>query len=112
MIRSSSAGTDVASWPGGVGCSLRILVSVESREVPRNGLWPVTISYSTEPKLKMSDRASSGRPSACSGDMYATVPSTVPSSVLGGAVMVAASCEASAGSSSFARPKSRSLRRP
>ena len=35
----------------------------------RNARRPVTISYSTDPKLKMSERASTFFPSACSGDM-------------------------------------------
>ena len=65
---------------------------------------PHSISYSTAPKLKMSDRASSGLPCACSGDMYAAVPSTVPSMV----------CVTSADpvDRSFARPKSSSLADP
>ena len=39
---------------------------------------PVAISYSTTPKENRSVRASSSSPRACSGDMYATVPSVVP----------------------------------
>jgi len=43
----------------------------EGREfrVASNALRPVTISYSNDPKLKMSDRASTFLPAACSGDM-------------------------------------------
>src|SRR5262249_32930573 len=36
---------------------------------PSNGRRPATISYSTAPRLKMSVRASTCRPRACSGDM-------------------------------------------
>jgi hypothetical protein len=36
---------------------------------PVNGRWPVAISYRITPREKRSVRASTGRPSACSGDM-------------------------------------------
>jgi len=36
---------------------------------PTKGKHPATISYSTTPKLKMSVRASTAIPRACSGDM-------------------------------------------
>ena len=42
---------------------------VENAESPRKARRPVTISYSTDPKLKTSERPSTARPSACSGDM-------------------------------------------
>ena len=51
--------------------------------VPLKQRCPVTISYSTEPKAKMSDRASGSRPSSCSGDMYRNVPRRVPCLVSG-----------------------------
>ncbi len=38
-------------------------------ESPANARVPEIISYSTAPKLNMSDRSSSAFPSACSGDM-------------------------------------------
>ena len=38
-------------------------------EPPRKALLPVSISYITAPKEKMSERASTIFPSACSGDM-------------------------------------------
>ena len=59
---------------GGAGSSLRIFASTARFESPTKGLRPVTISYRTAPKLKMSERASTLRPSACSGDIYAAVP--------------------------------------
>jgi len=36
---------------------------------PRNGYWPVAISYSTVPNENKSVRASSCLPRACSGDI-------------------------------------------
>ena len=45
---------------------------------PRNGAVPVAISYITTPKEKRSVRASSGCARTCSGDMYASVPTTLP----------------------------------
>jgi hypothetical protein len=40
-----------------------------ARLLPSNARLPVTISYSTVPKAKMSVRASASLPSSCSGDM-------------------------------------------
>ena len=40
------------------------------RSCPRRRDCPVVISYSTAPRAKMSERASAGFPSTCSGDMY------------------------------------------
>ena len=57
----------------------------------------------------MSERLSSLRPSACSGDMYAGVPTVVPTSVTI-AVLVAAA--GSAASSSLAMPKSSTFTLP
>ena len=58
--RSGSAGT-------GSECSTD--ASVESLESPMKARLPVTISYNTAPNEKISDRASTVCPSACSGDM-------------------------------------------
>jgi hypothetical protein len=49
---------------------------------------------------KTSERASTGSPVACSGDMYAAVPTTIPSAVR---------VTSAFGSIDFARPKSSSL---
>ena len=46
-----------------------IAASVRAADSRRNGRVPVSISYNNEPKLKMSERASTVFPSACSGDM-------------------------------------------
>ena len=69
MIFSRSAGTPSATSLGGVGSLCRINVSVDSFDSPGNARCPVTISYSTTPNAKMSERVSSFLPSACSGDM-------------------------------------------
>ena len=45
---------------------------------PANGNVPVAISYSTVPKENRSVRESRSLPFACSGDIYATVPTAVP----------------------------------
>ncbi len=45
---------------------------------PSNGRRPARSSQSSTPSEKTSVRASTSRPRACSGDMYATVPSTAP----------------------------------
>lgn len=44
-------------------------MSVETFVSARNARRPLIISYNTDPNEKMSDRASTGFPSACSGDM-------------------------------------------
>ena len=46
-----------------------------------NGSFSVTIRYSIDPTEKMSDRLSTMPPSACSGDMYATLPLMTPAAV-------------------------------
>ncbi len=57
----------VAETGGGSSVSTAVTVSAAVRR--RNGLRPVSISYSTTPKEKMSLRASTGWPRVCSGDM-------------------------------------------
>ena len=63
-----------------IGCARPwMIVCNTSRSVaPANGRRPATISYRTTPKEKMSLRASRRLPVACSGDMYAMVPRTMP----------------------------------
>jgi hypothetical protein len=96
---SSAAG--VWSWGG----SSRITALTTCAEVcPANARVPDSISYKTAPKLKMSDRASRALPSACSGDMYAAVPTTAPS-----IVRVRSSASPSSAPMSLAIPKSSSL---
>ena len=65
---SSAEGTPAVCVRGRTS-SRRIAESVEIAESPPNARSPVTISCSMAPKAKMSDLASTGLPSACSGDM-------------------------------------------
>jgi hypothetical protein len=51
------------------GSSRKIAVMVSADVSCLNARLPVSISYSTAPKLKMLDRASVGSPRTCSGDM-------------------------------------------
>ena len=69
MMRSSSGGTVGLSRTGAGGALWRMASKVETVELRENAVCPVTISYSTAPKEKMSVRASSSSPRACSGDM-------------------------------------------
>src|ERR1017187_9629754 len=88
MISTTSGGTSGTSSAMGLTSSRRIAVSVVIAESPGNALVPVSISYITTPNEKMSLRASSFLPCACSGDMYATVPRIEPSTVSGAASSV------------------------
>ena len=63
--------------------------STSETSSPWNACRPLSISYRTQPKLKMSDRASTASPLTCSGDIYPTVPSTMPG---WDSAMVAVSC--------------------
>ena len=68
--------TDESRGAGAVMCWL----ATESVVGPVKGWRPLTISNTTHPRLYTSLRPSSlGSPSACSGLMYAAVPSVVPS---------------------------------
>src|SRR5687768_5187857 len=58
MTFSRSGEIDATMALGGVGSSVRIFVSTSRRDLPANSLRPDTSSYKIEPKLKMSDRAS------------------------------------------------------
>ena len=83
--------------------------------LPEKGWCPVAISYNTAPKLKMSVRVSSAFPSACSGDMYATVPSVAPVCVRDSSGAAVSSVGASAESAkrrTLAKPKSSSFAWP
>ena len=57
------------------GSRSRTRASVSASESPRKQARPVSISNSTQPNAQMSVRRSTLRPLACSGDMYAAVPS-------------------------------------
>ena len=119
--RSRQRPRSVRTWGGVSGGSFdqsgscrRTAASTSETVSPSKQRVPVSISYSTTPKDQMSDRLSTGRPRACSGDMYAAVPSTTPACVAA-AVMVGERVTSGAEpstTSAFARPKSRTLTDP
>ena len=91
------------------GSLVRTAASVSETVSPWNSRCPVSISYSTTPKAQMSARLSTGLPRACSGAMYAAVPSTVPARVTCSRVTVGECSGLPAGGVSsvpLARPKS------
>src|SRR6266567_6898631 len=119
MMSSSLAGTSGLRRIGGVGARSRIAWKMSAEVSPRKGIVPVAISYSTAPKEKRSVRASSPFPFACSGDMYAIVPSAAPGLVrcssliaVACAVTPAASTILLATGVTLANPKSRILAWP
>ena len=75
---------------------------------------PVSISTRIRPKDQMSVRLSTTFPRACSGLMYAAVPSTIPSCVASIVSVgdLASSASDSSVSSALARPKSNTLTVP
>ena len=75
MIRSSSGGKSGFSRTAGTGARFKIASEITPGLSPRKGSVPVAISYSTAPNENKSVRASRSFARACSGDMYATVPS-------------------------------------
>jgi hypothetical protein len=73
--------------------------------LPLNGRPPVSISYRTTPSEKISLRPSTVCPDACSGDMYAIVPTTNPGRVCPSVVVrVAVVCAACGSRSPVASP--------
>ncbi len=84
-----------------------------SAVVPRsNARLPVAISYNIEPNENWSDRKSVGRPAACSGDMYPTVPITIPGRVGSPAAVWRLDTSSDSGVTSLANPKSRIFANP
>ncbi len=77
-MRANSDGTFGFSPDAGIGALLRIASKTTAEVLPLKGKLPVVISYNTTPKENRSVRASSASPRACSGDMYATVPTATP----------------------------------
>ena len=97
----------------GRGESFRMDDRTEMLVSPSKGRQPVAISYRRIPSEKTSERASTALPSACSGDMYAKVPTILPSWVTEAVgSWVGVSSPVAAGSASLARPKSSTLGRP
>jgi hypothetical protein len=85
----------------GAGSSRSTALTTSTIDPPLNAGVPESISYKTAPKLNTSERSSSSLLCACSGDIYAAVPRTVPSIVFVASVSDWATI--------FANPKSRSF---
>ena len=123
MIQSTgggSAGLSVASGSGGSSMIAAIVWAGVSR---RNAWRQLASSYRIAPSVNWSERKSTARPAACSGDMYPAVPSTVPIAVCGegdsGQVAAPESNQTSPAPGarpsslrSLARPKSRIFKKP
>src|SRR5580704_6023735 len=62
----------------GAGSRSRIAATTLAGLEPSKARLPVSISYSTQPKLNRSLRASTSLPCNCSGDMYCNVPRICP----------------------------------
>ena len=108
-IRSSSPGTPALESDDEGAGSFRIAAIVSAVLLRWNSRRPESISCSTQPSAKMSDRASGTSPCTCSGDMYPRVPRIDPGSV--GYERVTASALPSSADVCLARPKSRILMR-
>ena len=85
----------------GVGSSVSTAASTAITCPPANGFRPVHSRYSTAPRLNRSVRWSTFSPRACSGLMYAGVPTTAPLLVTSPS---ASTGRASPKSSTFTRP--------
>ena len=109
MVSDVSAGSSDQS-----GSFLTTASSTSGVVDPTNALLPASISYSTAPKEKISLRRSTGRPTACSGDMYAAVPRIMPARVCPMVMVGEFASEDLGGSSSrtLARPKSSTFTTP
>ena len=68
-----SGSSDQSGSPSGTAASVSVTVAAA------NATRPVSISYTTQPNAQMSARRSTGFPRACSGLIYAGVPTTMPS---------------------------------
>jgi hypothetical protein len=96
------------------GSLLNTDANVSLTSSPSNARLPVSISKSTHPNAQMSLRASASRPFACSGAMYAAVPSKVPTPVTNAGDVIVGDIdgdESAVGVAgvSFANPKSSTL---
>ena len=109
---SSSRGTSGLVRDGGAGSSRRIAAIRSKTLAPVNAGRPVSISESTQPSAKRSLCGPALSPRTCSGDMYPTVPSTVPGRVGSGVVGAEVGWFSEASSrTQRASPKSRILMR-
>jgi hypothetical protein len=112
VIRSNSTGSPGFKRTGEIGALCRIASNTIREVFPENAGNPVAISYTTAPNENRSVRGSNSSPPACSGDMYAIVPTAVPglvrcaSLITVGAAPSDAEEECSSGAT-LASPKSR-----
>src|ERR1700686_573680 len=83
MARSRLTGVNGLIELSGGGSLSRIAEATLNGVLPSKARLPVSISYKTAPKEKMSLRPSSSCHCTCSGDMYWKVPTMVPSWVMG-----------------------------
>ncbi len=102
--RSSASGTSARRRPTGGGWCRATRSMVSSGVDPWNGWRPVSISYSRVPRENRSERWSTSRPAACSGDIARLVPITTPSDVR--------LASERSGSTRLATPKSSTVTRP
>ena len=82
ITADTPAGISVAKPWIGCGSLSRTAASVASSVSLANARRPLAISYSRQPKAKMSERASTGCPLICSGLMYEGEPTSRPSRVM------------------------------
>jgi hypothetical protein len=80
----SICGGNAYSRMGSITESLQILAKISAVVLPANGRAPVSASQAVTQKLNWSE-ATVASPAACSGAMYAGVPSTIPDRVSAGA---------------------------
>ena len=93
----------------GSGSRFRIASRITAGDDPPKAFLAVPISYSTMPSENRSLRASTASPRACSGDMYAMVPTASPGLVKFAAVVASSTLAAPKALRLFANPKSRIL---
>ena len=93
------------------GPALMTAASVSVTVSPRNTIFPVSISYSTQPNAQMSARRSTGLPFACSDDIYAAVPGNTRACVAIRVIVgeLKLSIDAASPSIAFAKPKIQDL---
>ena len=78
---ASIGGSSGFSCRAGIGSSLATAIKVPIASSAFHGKHPVLSRYSTQPRLNKSARPSTRRVLACSGAMYAGLPTIVPNCV-------------------------------
>jgi hypothetical protein len=77
MPSRTRAGTEGGSFVQS-GALFSTVASVSEMSSPSNARVPASISYRTQPNAQISARLSTDFPRACSGAIYAAVPSSMP----------------------------------